>query len=292
MPYHLHTHKKTTAPLRHVPAIFEGFSRILQRPLINFFIIFVITFALFLPAGFYVSWKNVTALNNVWNQAAEITVYLKKNVSSKIATNIAEHLTLNDAVMELKLISPDEGMKDFAKHTGFGEILLGVKENPLPYVIVIYPKVSALTEDQILALVDGLKNIPEVETTKIDMAWVTRSYRLLNLWEHLSIVLALLLGIGALVTVCFTAYAAPQIVMHGANVSKRVLQYQCFWHSLIGGLLAVALINFILMQLHNLGFVLQGLEGNQSIILVLAGVLLGIISSKLAMIKHPFVQEK
>jgi len=290
MPYHIHTHKKNTESLHHVSAMFEGLKQILQRPLTNFFIIFVVTFALFLPAGFYVVWKNVAALNNVWNQAAEITVYLKKNVSPKVATNIVEQLKLNDAVMELKLISPDEGIKDFAKHTGFGGILLGVKENPLPYVIVVYPKVSELTEDQILALVDGLKNLPEVETTKIDMDWVGHSYRLLNLWEHLSMILALLLSIGALAIVCFAAYATPQIIMSRSNVSKRVLQYQCFWHSLIGGLLAVSAINFILMKLYGLGFVLQGLEISHSIMLVFAGVLLGVISSKIALRKHLFAQ--
>ncbi|CAL7961976.1 cell division transport system permease protein [Gammaproteobacteria bacterium] len=287
MPYRIHIHKKTTAPLHHVSAMIEGFSQILRMPLINFFIIFVITFALFLPAGFYVGWKNASALNNVWSQAAEISVCLKKNISPKAATNIAQQLKLNDAIMDLKLISPDEGMKDFVKYPGFGEFLLGIKENPLPYVIVIYPKVSELTEDQILALVDGLKNLPEVEATKIDMDWVVRSYRLLNLFTQLSSILTILLGIGALVVVCFTAYVTPQIVTNKINISKRVLQYQCFWHSLIGGLLAVALINFILMRLHNFGFVLQGLEGNHSIMLILMGVFLGVISSKFS-IRHLF----
>lgn len=292
MPYHIHTHKKHKTSSHHIPAMFEGLGRILQRPLTNFFIILVLTFATFLPSSFYALWKNVTALDNVWNQASEITVYLKKSVSAKTATTIAEQLKSNNAVMELKLISPDEGIQDFTKHTGFGEILLGVKENPLPYVIVIYPKASTLTEDQILALVDGLKNLPEVETTKIDIDWVTRSHRLLILWEHLSMVLALLFSIGALVTICFTAYTTPQIITHETDVSKRVLQYQCFWLSFISGLLAIALIKFILIQLHNLGFVLQGLETNQSIILILAEVLLGIISSKFALKKHSFAQEK
>ena len=285
MPYHIQTHKKITASLHHVSAMIEGFSQILRMPLTNFFIIFVIAFALFLPAGFYVGWKNVSALNNVWSQAAEIFVYLKKNTSPEIATNIAQQLKLNGAVVDLKLISPDEGMKDFAKYTGFNEILLGVKGNPLPYVIVVYPKISELTEDQILALVNELKNLPEVETTKIDMDWVSRSYRLLNLLVQLSSILVVLLSIGSLIVVCFTAYAAPQIITNKINTPKRVLQYQCFWHSLIGSLLAVALINFILMRLHNLGFVLQGLEGENSIMFILIGVFLGVISSRFS-IRH------
>jgi cell division transport system permease protein len=280
MPYHTHTYKKTTVPLHHIPAIIEGFNHILRMPLTNFFIIFIIAFALFLPASFYVGWKNVSALNNIWGQAAKISVYLKKNIKAKAATEIVEQLKLNDVIMDLKLISPDEGMRDFAKHAGFGKIFLGVKENPLPYVIVIYPKASELTEDKILMLVASLENFPEVETAKVDMDWTMHSYRLLNLLAQLTSILAVLLSLGALMVICFTAYSAPQIIANKTNVSKRVLQYQCFWHGLIGSLLTVVLINFILMRVHNLGFVLQGLGGGCSIILVLIGTFLGIISSR------------
>jgi uncharacterized membrane protein len=71
--------------------------------------------------------------------------------------------------------------------------------------------------------------------------------------------------------------------MNKTDTTKRTLQYQCFWHSLLGGLLAVALINFILMRLHNFGFIFQGLGASYSIVLVLVGVLLCTISSKIAM---------
>ncbi len=285
MQYHIRTHKKTTTSPHLVPSMIGGFKQLLCMPLTNFIIIFVIAFAIFLPVSFYVGWKNVSSLNSAWSRATEISVYLKKNISQKTAINMAQQLKLNSAIMDLKLISPDSGMKDFVKYTGFGEILLGVKENPLPYVIAIYPKVSELTEDQIIALVDALKNLPEVEAAKIDMDWVTHSYRLLGLLEYLSLVLALLFGAGALIIICFTAYASPQIIMNKVNVSKRVLQYQCFWHSLIGGLLAIALINFILMRLSSMGFILQGLEGTSSIIFVFFGVFLGVISSRFS-IRH------
>lgn len=283
MPYHIHITKKAKTKLHLIPAMISGFNQIWLRPFTNLLIIFVITFALFLPAGFYVGWKNVKVLNNDLNQSAEISLYLKKNVDQKTATNLAEQLKLNMAIMGLKLISPDEGIKNFSSRAGFGEILVGFKENPLPYVINIYPKLNELTKDQIGALLAALKTLPEVEATKTNMDWIEQGHHLLKLGEYLSLLLAWLLGVGALILVCGTAYATPQIIMNKTDITKRTLQYQCFWHSLLGGLLAVVLINFILMRLHNLGFVFQGLGASYSIALVLAGVLLCTISSKIAM---------
>ena len=283
MPYYIHSSKKTKPKSYLTPAMISGFNQIWLQPVTNLLIIFVIAFALFLPTSFYVGWKNVKALNTAWNQSAEISLYLKKNVDQKIASNLTEQLKLNMAIMELKLISPDEGMKNFSSRAYFGEILAGFKENPLPYVIIIYPKLNELTKDQVSALIDALKTLPEVEATKTNMDWIEQSYHLLNLGEYLSWLLAWLLGIGALIVICGTAYVTPQIIMNKTDTTKRVLQYQCFWHSLLGGLLAVASINFILMRLHSVGFIFQGLGVSYSVALVLMGVLLSVTSSKLAM---------
>ncbi|EKE01182.1 MAG: cell division protein FtsX [uncultured bacterium] len=285
MPYHFHPHKKTTEHSGHIPAMIAGFNQMFRTPVTSFFIIFIITFALFLPAGFYVLKKNINALDNAWNQSAEIALYLKKSIDPKTVTDLVEKLKLNDAIEELKLIPPEDGLKHFAQNAGFVEMLLGV-DNPLPNVIIIQPKLIQLSEARIIALIDDLKSLPEVETTQTDMNWVGRSYKLLNLLEQISAILVFLFDIGAVVIICFVSYFTPQIIMNKINTSKRVLQYQCFWHSLIGSLLALALINFILMVLHNAGFVLQGLGTKYSVILILLGAFFGIVSSKFAMKKH------
>ena len=239
-----------------------------------------------MPAGFYVLKKNINASENVWGRSIEIPLYLKKNVTPKEVADLVKNLKLNDAIMGLELISPDEGIKDFAKRTGFGEILLGIKGNPLPNVIIVYPQLSQLSESKISVLIDSLKNIPEVDVAKIDMDWVGHSHRLLSLLSRLSLILSLLLGVGALEVVCCVAYIIPQTVMSKINPSRLVLQYQCFWYSLIGGLLALLLINFILMALHNLGFTLQGAGLRFSIVFILFGVLLSVVSAKFAMQKN------
>lgn len=277
MPHARTIYKKPQDNISHAPALIDGFIRILYTPITSFLIIFILTIALFLSTIVGVSWKNLHVLKTFWNQHTKISLYLKKNVHSKVAADIAEQLKHNDAIMDIRLVLSDEGMQEFAKYSGFGEILSGTKENPLPHVIVVYPKLTELSEDQLLALVDGLKNLSAAETVNIDMNWIKYSYSLLGLLKYILFFFAILFSMGALSIICFVAYVTPQIIIDKTNI-----QYQCFWYSLISSLLAIAMINFILMKLHTRGFVVPGLGITYSIIFIVLGVLFGTISSRLA----------
>jgi cell division transport system permease protein len=253
----------------------------IQAPMANFFIIFVMTFALFFSAGFYVLWKNANSLNNLWNQSTEISLYLKKNVSAKTAADLTKKLESDDSIAAVKLIAPADGIKNFAIAAGFDEILLGFKENPLPYLIIIYPKINQLTADQIFSLIDNFKKIPEVETTKANIDWIKKVKHLLKLWKNLFIIL-FLLNLSALIVVCCTAYVTPQIIMN-SDSSRRTLQYQGFWQVLISSLLAISLTNLTLIIFQHSGFILLGLDLIDAIAFILLSILLSTTSAQFAL---------
>jgi cell division transport system permease protein len=277
--------KKSTHQLSHVQAIIEGLHHTLQTPSTSFFLVFILAFALFLPAGFYVLWQNTQALHDSWKQSAEISLYLKKSTSPALVSGLLEKLKQEQVVAAAVLVSPDAGMKNFVERLGFEEILTGFKENPLPGVIVVHPKIDELSKDQIVSFVSSLKNLPEVEMVKVDMDWIERSQNLLNLWGRLSFILMLLLSVGSVVVVCYSTYITPEIILKKSQVSRRVLQYQYFWYGLLGGLVALSGINFVLMVLQNSYFTFQGLGAGCGIIFISFGVLLSVVSSSSA-IKH------
>lgn len=289
MPYYSHAHKKTKRQISHLAAIVNGCYQIFHAPLMNFFIIFIIAFVEFLPVGFYVFWHNIEELHSNWNQSAEIILYLKKNIEAKTVTELLDKLKLNSAIIEVKLITPHEGMQNFVKHTGFGEILFDFKENPLPNVILVQPKLKTLSQPQTVALIDSLKNHVAVENVKVNMDWIEHSQRALNLWQRLTLILSLLFTIGAVIMIGSTAYITPQIITKKTTIPKRALQYQCIWHSLFGSLLTLLLINFILLLLRNTGFILQGLGLGYSMAFILLGILLSVIASSFAIRKQPLV---
>lgn len=253
----------------------EGFNQILFAPFKNFFIILILTFMLFLPVGLYVLVQNIDSLSGRWNQSSEIALYLKKNVNIGMAQNLAVQLTSdNTAIMEAKVISAEEGIKDFAQISGFGEILTGFKVNPLPQVIVIYPRLGQVSEARVESLIKDLQTLNEVEELKVDTAWIKHSYKLLALWCKLAKILAIIFSVVALVVISFMAYVTPRI----SSANKRVLSYQCFWQGLVSVLLAIAATKIILIQLNDLGFDWQGLSQNDSIIFILTVMIVNIIS--------------
>jgi len=264
-----------THNIRHLPAMIEGFNQILFTPFKNFFIILILTFTLFLPAGLYILVQNIDSLSSKWNQSSEIALYLKPNVNISMAQDLAAQLKAdNTAIMEAKVISAEEGIKDFAQISGFGEILTGFKVNPLPQVIVIYPRLSQVSEARVESLIVDLRALSEVEELKVDLAWIKHSYKLLAFWYNLAKILAIIFGTLALVIIGFMAYVTPRI----SNASKRILSYQCFWQGLMSVLLAIAATKVILMQVNDLGFDWQGLSHNDSVMFILVVMIINIIS--------------
>lgn len=253
----------------------EGFNQILFKPFKNFFIILILTFALFLPAGLYILVQNIDSLSSKWNQSSEIVLYLKQNVNINMAQDLAAQLKAdNTAIMEAKVISAEEGIKDFAQISGFGEILTGFKVNPLPQVIVIYPRLSQVSEARVESLIADLRALSEVEELKVDIAWIKHSYKLLAFWYNLAKILAIIFGTLAVIIIGFMTYVTPRIY----SASKRVLSYQCFWQGLMSVLLAIAATKIILMQLNDLGFDWQGLSHNDSMMFILTVMTINIIS--------------
>lgn len=260
---------------RHLPAMIEGFNQILFAPFKNFFIILILTFTLLLPAGLYILVQNLDSLSGKWNQSSEIALYLKQNIDVGMAQDLAMQLKAdNTAIMEAKVISAEEGIKDFAQISGFGEILTGFKVNPLPQVIIIYPRLSQVSEARVEALIKDLQALSEVEELKVDIAWIKHSYKVLAFWYKLTKILAIMFSATALVTIGFMAYVTPRI----SSASKRVLSYQCFWQGLMSVLLAIAATKVILMQLNDLGFDWQGLSHNDSVMFILMVMIVNIIS--------------
>lgn len=273
-----HAYKKTSKQVPHIAALLNSCYQIIHAPFINLFIIFIIAFAGFIPTGFYVFWQNVDAKSSYWNHSAEIILYLQKNIIPQDLTSLLEQLQANPTIMTAKLMTPHEGMQELAKQIE-EEFLLDFKDNPLPNIIRVYPKLTTLTPNQMTALIAELKQSPLVATTKANTEWIEYSQQILLLWQRLAIILFALFSISTVIIISGIAYLTPQIIAKNTHVPQRVLQYQCLWHGLSGSLLALTLINIILLALRS--FALTGLGLKYSLGFILTIVVIVVICSKL-----------
>ena len=270
----------------HLLSLTSGLKQMLTTPIASAVIVLMITFALFLTATFSLLQSNKNTIHNHWNASAQISLHLKKNVTQEKATTLLQKLQKNPVVTKAELIQPSEGIKTFAENAELKALLSNLKENPLPNVIIIQPKLKVLTKNLALEFTEELKKQPEAATVSADMNWIERSYSWLNLWDNLSSVFLFILTMNMILVICGISYLAAWAFSKKHGISKDVLPYQFAWYGLLGGLLSLVLVRSIITLLHDQDILTQGLNAGVGILIILSGPLLGFIGTKIAANKN------
>lgn len=287
MSYKTHHHyNKTEGSANNSSAIIIGLKRIFLTPISSVIFISTIAFTITAATSFYILRLNLNALDSRWNESAEISLYLKKPVGLTEATNLREKISSNNLAATVILVQPTEGMKYFAENTTLKTIISNLKENPLPQVIIIHPKIKLLAENSentVTKFIDLLKTYPEVDVVKANIAWIEHSINLVNLLDNLSMFFILLLGLNALLTIYGGSYILTQILTT-KDASNATIQYQFAWYGLIGSIFALLLIRLVSISIQNHTVCWQGLDTNYGILVLLTSSLLGMIGAKMAMV--------
>lgn len=287
MSHKIYNHNNQENLSDHQFAVITGLKQIFLMPIISFVFILIMTFAIAAATTFYILLQNATALSDKWNESAEISLYLKKNTSFKEATDLITKIRSNSLASNATLITPTEGMKYFVENTTLSSILTNFKENPLPNVIIIHPKVKLFAENTTASFIQTLKNYPEVDSVKADSNWINRSHDLLILWDNLSIIFILALGLNALFVIGGGSYAVTRIfTTKKPPISKTILQYKCGWLGFISGIFALLLVRLIEISMQNHGVILPGIAANQGILIILSSTFVGMITSIIATINR------
>ena len=258
--------------------------------------------AMALPAGLWLGIENLKTLGHNWHTSAQISLYLKNDVSNNQLQSLLTQLRNNSDIGFVQYISPSEGLNAFAKQTEFKNAIQLLANNPLPGVIVIQPKTTTLSINTVATLQAQLKTIQGIDQLKVDMAWIERLNGWLEFSQRLIEAVAVLLGLGILLVIGNTIYLAMQrhtqeieiykLVGGAARFIRRPFLYTGFWYGLGGGLLALIQINLIfwwlkaplshLGQSYGSPFMFVGLNEHFNASVLLAGVALGLVGSWLA----------
>jgi len=275
------THKFEQAP-KGLSAIVASIKQIIYLPFDSFIIVLVMSCALFLAVASYILWKNIEGLYENWNISTEISVYLKKNVDAKKVEILVGKLKENKVVARIKLIDPGDGMKTFMAATELTALLSSFKNNPLPGVIIINPKIKLLSKDGVLEFIQALKSYVEVDIVKTDLDWLERSHHWINLLDKLVTFFIFILVLNALLILGGVSFAMSRVISDKHEVSKIVLQYQFAWYGLVSSLSVLLLTKIILIVLQDAGILLTGLSSGGAVFVVMISSLLSLISSRIA----------
>ena len=292
--------------LRHVQTLVGSLGRLAHQPLANILTTAVIGLALALPACLYALMSNARNASSDWNNALDISVYLKAGVSSSEAAQVAERIRKRRDVGAADLIKAEDALVEFKQHSGFGAALEALTTNPLPHAVVVHPSTEFRTPAHLATLTAQLQALPEVDLVQLDTAWVQRFYAILDFIRRAVALAAVLLGVGVVAIVGNTIRLDIQNRREEIEVTKliggsnafvrRPFLYTGVWYGLGGGVIAwlttLLVIGTLggavrrLAGLYGSQFHLSGLEPRWCLVLILGAAVLGWMGSWVATSVH------
>ena len=216
-------------------------------------IVLVIGITLALPAALNLVVKNIAALSSSWDNALDFSVFLSHDQTLADAESLAELIGQRADVEAVTVISATDALQEFTRQSGFGEAIAELEENPLPHTLVVRPS-PANTSQSMILLREELSNLPETEHVQVDTEWVQRFHAILDIVRQAILIGSVLLAAAIIVIIGNTIRLDIQNRRDEIEVTKligasnafvrRPFLWTGFWYGLLGGLLAIGLVQY------------------------------------------------
>lgn len=282
--------------------LLSSLKRLVSAPLSSLMTVLVIAIALAMPAILYLVVKNMQVVGTGWDDGARMSLFLRQGLNSDAADKLAGRLLDMPEVLDVRIISPDQALAEFKKLSGLDNVDDMLDDNPFPTVLVIEPTAQYASSLMIEPLLNHFRAMPEVQLAQLDMLWLQRWNRILDIGGRAVWLLALLLSLGVVLVIGNTIRMAVQnrrdeIVIHkliGATdrFIRRPFVYSGFWYGLTGAFIAAILVTVVVMSmqssvqalslLYGSAFSLAGLGFTGFVTLIMVGSLLGLIGARFA----------
>jgi cell division transport system permease protein len=202
---------------------------------------FTIAVALFVLGGFLLVTANLDRLSAAWSSTAELSVYLKDDVTPVERTAIEAAVKGSDAAASSVYVSKSDALARF-KQT-FGDLASGIDstdDNPLPASIEVRLRPGPGADARVDSLAAKLRQLPGTADVRYDRQWLSRLLTVIGLIRSVGFALGIVLTIAAALTVAnvvrLALYArrdeldimqlvgAPQSYVRGPFVMEGILQ--------------------------------------------------------------------
>lgn len=230
-------------------AFAQALRRLLAQPLGTLLSALVVGIALSLPAAGYVLLDNIAMLARGVSGTPEISLFLQQAATAADVSEIERRLRADADVASFRHVSREAALEELSRN-GLGDVLGGLKTNPLPDAFVVTPRGE--DPDRYAELSARFKGWPQVEHVQLDSAWVQRLHALLGLGKYAVLILAGLLGF-ALVIVTFNTIRLQILTLrHEIDVSRLLgatdpfIRRPFYWfgalQGMLGGLVALGTV--------------------------------------------------
>jgi cell division transport system permease protein len=200
-----------------------------------------IALALFVLGGFLLVTANLDRLGTEWSRAAELSIYLKDDVTPAERQAIESTVAPSDVVVSHEFVSKADALARFKQtFTDLSNAVDSLGENPLPASIEVRVRPGAAAGSGLDVLAARIRALGGVADVRYDQQWLARLTTAIGVIRGVGLVLGSVLTIAAALTVAnvvrLALYArrdeleimqlvgAPQSYIRGPFVMEGVLQ--------------------------------------------------------------------
>jgi len=231
----------------------EAFRTLRRKPGTTLLSMLTIAVAALVLGGFLTVTVNLDRVLARWSSTAEVSVYLRDDISPDQRVALNQLLTSEPVVASRTFVSKADALGRFARD--FPDLAAGLDagaENPLPASIEVRLQPRAVEGSAAEALAQQLRRAPGVADVRYDRTWLTRLAAIVSGLRWAGWLLGAVLIVAAVLTVStvvrLTLYTrrdeievmqlmgAPMGLLRGPLVTEGIL------HGGGGGLLALALL--------------------------------------------------
>lgn len=235
----------------HLYSFVASLGRVARKPWSTLLTVGVMAVALALPLGLWLILGNIERFSGDVQQSRQISVFLKPAVGVDRAKTLADTLRARADVASVELRTPQQGLDELRTRSGLGDAIdalsiVGDKDNPLPSLLLVTPR-----GDEVL-LAQALQALPEADVVQHDAQWRKRLDDWLRFGNRVALVLAVLLGLGALLVVGNTVrldiqsrreeIGVLQLLGASDGFIRRPFLYLGAWYGLAAGALSLLLL--------------------------------------------------
>ena len=234
----------------HQQVAVDSLSRLLGEKGSSLLTWMVIGIALALPLSLLLLLQNFQQFGADIDETTQISLFMEMQVDDEALKEYELTLSRRADVLSATSITSAQALEDFQMVSGFGDVLSGLDENPLPPVLLVSPASSDVA--QVESLLAELEALAGVDYAQLDLEWIQRLYGILALAQRMTLVLAVLLCVGVVLVVGNTVRLAienrrAEIVVvklvggTDAYVARPFL-YTGLWYGVGGGVIACLLV--------------------------------------------------
>ncbi len=205
----------------HVRVFKEAIDFVSRRPGTSLLVWLLVGIALALPAGLYLLERNLDDVSAAWDGRPGLSVYMKLDASEAAVRDLAARLEQQRGVASVITTLPEEALTEFQAHTGLGDALDMLAGNPLPASIRVLLDSGVSTAD-LDVVATGLSGEPIVAEVVVEKTWLARIQDITVVVSRLSLVLAILFGVAAVLVTASSIRLAIEARLDELKVQKLV----------------------------------------------------------------------